>query len=201
MTVTSKRAVLAGMLVAAVALTSFRGTLKRLYAADRAARVAASEAYPSGRAASRPSDPGAQPASNPPADAPADPWTSTQTVQPEDFVKELGETKAPAGQRPVVACVGFHILYEGGHIPGASFHGPGSKEEGIADLKKWAQGLPRSANVVIYCGCCPIVRCPNLRPAFTALRDMGFTHLRVLLLPQNFATDWAGKGYPVEKGK
>ena len=131
----------------------------------------------------------------------ADPWTSAQTVQPEEFVKELGETKAPAAERPVVACVGFHVLYEGGHVPGATFHGPGSKDEGLADLKKWAQGLPRSANVVIYCGCCPIVRCPNLRPAFTALHDMGFTRLRVLLLPQNFATDWAGKGYPVEKGK
>ena len=132
---------------------------------------------------------------------PPDPWTGAQTVQPADLASELSETKAPAAARPIVACVGFHVLYEGGHIPGASFHGPGSKEEGLADLKKWAQGLPRSANVVLYCGCCPLSRCPNLRPAFTALRDMGFTRLRVLLLPQNFATDWAGKGYPVEKGK
>jgi hypothetical protein len=136
-----------------------------------------------------------------PTDAPSDPWTAAQAVQPEDFVKELGETKAPAAERPIVACVGFHVLYVGGHIPGASFHGPGSKEDGLADLKKWAQGLPRSANVAIYCGCCPMARCPNLRPAFTALRDMGFTRLRVLLLPTNFATDWAAKGYPVEKGK
>ncbi len=200
MTATGKRVLLA-IVVAAVALTSFRGTLKRLHAAERGARAASSEANPAGRSSGRASDPGAQPAANSPADAPADPWTSAQTVQPEEFVKELGETKAPAAERPVVACVGFHILYEGGHIPGATFHGPGSKEEGLADLKKWAQGLPRSSNVVIYCGCCPIVRCPNLRPAFTALHDMGFTHLRVLLLPQNFATDWAGKGYPVEKGK
>ena len=201
MTATGKRAVLAGMLVAAVALTSFRGTLKRLHAAERAARVAASDSNSSGRPSGRPTDPPAQPAANPPADSPSDPWTSAQTVKPEEFVKELGETKAPAAERPVVACVGFHVLYEGGHIPGASFHGPGSKDEGLADLKKWAQGLPRSANVVLYCGCCPIARCPNLRPAFTALHDMGFTRLRVLLLPQNFATDWAGKGYPVEKGK
>ncbi len=30
-------------------------------------------------------------------------------------------------------------------------------------------------------------------------RDMGFTHLRVLVLPDNFGTDWAAKGYPVER--
>jgi len=29
---------------------------------------------------------------------------------------------------------------------------------------------------------------------------MGFTHLRVLVLPQNFAADWVDKGYPVQKG-
>jgi hypothetical protein len=30
---------------------------------------------------------------------------------------------------------------------------------------------------------------------------MGFTHLRVLLLPTDFNTDWITKGYPVEKGQ
>jgi hypothetical protein len=29
---------------------------------------------------------------------------------------------------------------------------------------------------------------------------MGFKNLRVLLLPQDFATDWAGKGLPFDKG-
>jgi hypothetical protein len=52
----------------------------------------------------------------------------------------------------------------------------------------------------VYCGCCPLEHCPNLRPAFEALRAMGFTHLRALLLPTNFYTDWVKPGYPVEKG-
>lgn len=141
-------------------------------------------------------------AARPPAEVnPSDPWSAKQTVQPQDLVKELGGTKVSVADRPIVACVGFRVLYEGGHVPGATYHGPASKDEGLADLKKWAEGLPRSANVVLYCGCCPMERCPNLRPAFTALRDMGFSHLRILMLPQNFATDWAAKGYPVEKGK
>jgi len=131
------------------------------------------------------------------ADAQGDPWTAAETVAPADLVKELADPE-PA-KRPLVACVGFKFLYDGGHVPGASFHGPASKDEGLAELKKWAQGLPKSSNVVLYCGCCPMVRCPNLRPAFAALHDVGFARLRVLLLPTNFATDWAGKGYPIEK--
>jgi thiosulfate/3-mercaptopyruvate sulfurtransferase len=139
----------------------------------------------------------AQDASKPQAQS--EPWTVSETVEPADLVKELSDPN-PAN-RPVVACVGFRFLYDGGHIPGASFHGPGSKDEGLADLKNWAQGLPRSSSVVLYCGCCPLDRCPNLRPAFTALHDSGFARLRVLLLPTNFGTDWAGKGYPVDKGR
>jgi hypothetical protein len=71
----------------------------------------------------------------------------------------------------------------------------------VADLKAWAQPLPRSTNLVVYCGCCPMPKCPNIRPAFVALREMGFTHMRVLILPNDFNTDWTEKGYPVEKAK
>jgi thiosulfate/3-mercaptopyruvate sulfurtransferase len=131
------------------------------------------------------------------ADAPTDPWTTAQTVQPADFAKEVADAKS-AG-KPTVVCVAPHVLYEGGHIPGALFHGPGSTAQGIDDLKKWAQPLPRSANVVVYCGCCPLDHCPNLRPAFVALKDMGFTHIRALIIPTNFYTDWVKPGYPYEK--
>lgn len=131
--------------------------------------------------------------------AQADPWTAAETVMPADLEREISNSN-PA-KRPIVACVGFKFLYDGGHVPGASYHGPGSKPEGLEDLKAWAHSLPKSSNVVLYCGCCPLVRCPNLRPAFTALHDAGFARLRVLLLTTNFGTDWASKGYPVEKGK
>ena len=128
--------------------------------------------------------------------APTDPWTSVQTISPADFAKELQKKDSSLK----IVYVGVHTLYAGAHIPGAVFHGPGSKEEGIADLKKFATTLPKDSNIVIYCGCCPLDRCPNLRPAFSALRDMSFTHLRVLMLPTSFAADWVEKGYPTEKG-
>jgi thiosulfate/3-mercaptopyruvate sulfurtransferase len=130
-------------------------------------------------------------------DAPADPWTAAQTVQPADLAKELADAKGAV--KPTIVCVAPHVLYEGGHIPGALFHGPGSTAQGIDDLKKWAQSVPRTENIVIYCGCCPLDHCPNLRPAFVALRDMGFTHLRALIIPTNFYTDWVKPGYAYEK--
>lgn len=133
-----------------------------------------------------------------PAPATAEPWTLQQTVEPSALAKELTE-KSP--RKPTIVCVGFHTLYEGAHIPGASFHGPASTPEGLADLRKWAQRLPRSTNLVLYCGCCPLAHCPNLRPAFQALRDMGFSRVRVLLIPKDFASNWVGAGYPVAKGQ
>jgi len=129
--------------------------------------------------------------------APVDPWTAEQTVQPAQFVEELRQSKALHLQ---VIYVGVRTLYNGGHIPGAVYYGPGSSEQGINDLKKFAATLPKSADVVLYCGCCPLEKCPNLRPAFTALQDMGFARLRVLLLPTSFNVDWVEKGFPVQKG-
>ncbi len=128
----------------------------------------------------------------------SDPWTAAETVQSLALVKELSAGKA--ANRPTVVCVAPRFLYEGGHIRGAVYHGPGSSPQGLDDLRKWAQHIPRSTNLVVYCGCCPLDHCPNLRPAFQALYSMGFTHLRALLLPTNFYTDWASKGFPTEKG-
>ena len=121
---------------------------------------------------------------------------SAQLMQPADLVREL----ASPAHRPTIVYVGFRTLFAGGHIPGATFHGSGSTEQGLADIKKWAAPLLRTTNLVIYCGCCPFQRCPNIRPAFALLRDMGFTHVRVLELPNNFSADWVDKGYPIEKG-
>lgn len=130
------------------------------------------------------------------AHADSDPWTKTQTVQPADLIKELENSQTA----PTVVFVGFKRLYSAGHIKGAQFHGTAGNEDGLKELTAWAGGLPRSTNLVIYCGCCPMDKCPNIRPAFKALQGLGFKNLRVLLLPQDFATDWAGKGLPYEKG-
>jgi thiosulfate/3-mercaptopyruvate sulfurtransferase len=129
--------------------------------------------------------------------APHDPWTASQTVQPAALAAELGHHEHPSP--PVVICVGFRGAYDAAHITHAAYEGPGNSAAGLAALRKWAEGEPRAANIVIYCGCCPMVRCPNVRPAFSALRNMGFEHVRVLVIPNNFTADWVQKGYPTDK--
>src|SRR5215510_13323148 len=106
------------------------------------------------------------------APPPSDPWSVAQTISPDDFAKELQLKRDLA---PIIVYVGVRTLYAGARIPGAVFRGPGSTEQGLAELKKFAATLPKDSNVLIYCGCCPLDRCPNLRPAFTTLSAMGFT--------------------------
>ena len=128
---------------------------------------------------------------------PADPWPSSQTMEPGQLAKMLTDKYSSV---PTVVFVGFRSLYVGGHVPDAAFHGTASSEPGLAELKAWAATLSRSTDLVIYCGCCPFDKCPNVRPAYAVLAGMGFKKLRVLDLPTSFAVDWAGKGYPMQKG-
>ena len=129
--------------------------------------------------------------------AQSNPWTDAQTVQAADLNKEL----ANANTAPTVLFVGFSRLFTAGHIKGAQFHGSGGSAEGVAQIRVWAATLPKSTNLVIYCGCCPMERCPNVRPAFMVLREMGFSKVRVLILPTDFAKDWAEKGFPYDKAQ
>jgi thiosulfate/3-mercaptopyruvate sulfurtransferase len=131
------------------------------------------------------------------AQKPTNPWNDSQTVQPADLNKELSNPQTA----PVVLFVGFERLYVAGHIKGAQYHGTAANSDGLSQIKAWAESLPRTTNLVIYCGCCPLDHCPNIRPAFIALRDLGFTKLRVLILPSSFETDWANQGLPYDKSQ
>jgi thiosulfate/3-mercaptopyruvate sulfurtransferase len=133
------------------------------------------------------------------AEKTADPWSQAEIVHADHVVQELGAAKGETAL--TIVYVGFHTLYAGGRIPNAFFHGTASTEKGLAEFKAWAEALPRSSNLIIYCGCCPFERCPNIRPAYKALHEMGFTRVRVLVLPTSFAVDWVGKGYPIQKGQ
>jgi hypothetical protein len=121
---------------------------------------------------------------------------SSQVLQPADLAKQLSD---PKSKKPLIVCVGFKSLYHSAHVPRAVFHGPAAGALGLEDLKKWAQNISRSQPIVIYCGCCPMARCPNIRPAFQALHDMGFAKLKVLFFETDFARDWVQKGFPVDK--
>jgi thiosulfate/3-mercaptopyruvate sulfurtransferase len=112
-------------------------------------------------------------------------------VKPAEF--------APQMKDALILQVGFDVLYRAAHIPGSDYAGPGSKPEGLELLKKSVAGQPHDRAIVLYCGCCPWDKCPNIRPALEALHEMGFTHVRAVVIPENFKTDWIDKGYPTEK--
>lgn len=118
-------------------------------------------------------------------------------MQPDELLKLL---KGPNGAKPLVFYVGPGAFYQQAHVPGAEFLGPTARPEGLEKLHARAASLSRNRSIVIYCGCCPWVHCPNIHPAYNELRKMGFTKLRVLYLETSFGTNWAEKGYPVEKG-
>ena len=126
-----------------------------------------------------------------------DPWTSSELLEPAALAQTLQSGKS---KPPVIISVVFKALYDNKHLPHALYAGPGSTPAGIEELKKAAAKLSKDSDIVLYCGCCPMEKCPNIRPAYQALKQMGFTKVRVLRIPTNMATDWFGKGYPSEDG-
>lgn len=118
-------------------------------------------------------------------------------VQPKDLAEQLRAN----GPKPAVLYVGYPVMYRNKRIPAAILAGPTSRSQGIDLLKAAAEALPRDRDVVLYCGCCPFNECPNLKPAVQLLKEMGFTRVRTLMIPTNFASDWVDHGYPVEEGK
>lgn len=127
------------------------------------------------------------------AQAPQNPWTAGELLQPAELAKAID-----SGHAPIILSAAFPVLYRGKHIVHAINAGPTSKPEGIEALKNAVANLPKDADLVIYCGCCPMVKCPNIRPAYRTLQELGFTHIRVLSLETNLHADWVAKGYPSE---
>ncbi len=101
--------------------------------------------------------------------------------------------------KPLVIQVGFNVLYRSAHIAGTVYAGPGSKPEGLDELKALVAKEPRDREIILYCGCCPWEKCPNIRPAYAALHEIGFTRVSTLYIPENLAKDWIDKGLPTDK--
>ena len=72
-----------------------------------------------------------------------------------------------------------------------------SEKENLQKLNNALSKLPKSTFLVVYCGCCPFERCPNIRPAVTLLKNLGFKNGRLLNLPTNLKQNWVDKGYPL----
>jgi hypothetical protein len=128
---------------------------------------------------------------------PASSIPSAALVSPAVLAARLRSANLP---KPLVLQVGFRVLFDQAHIPGSEFVGPAKQDSGLALLRARVAQLPRDAPIVIYCGCCPWSRCPNIAAAYDALRALGFTHVLALHIRTDFGTDWVKHGYPVTTG-
>ncbi|MDB5121952.1 MAG: hypothetical protein JWP94_81 [Mucilaginibacter sp.] len=124
--------------------------------------------------------------------SPPNPWTANQLIEPNELAAAINSTNS-----------GKVVIFNIGaveDIKGARHIGAVNKTENMESFKKALYGLPKDTKIVIYCGCCPFAKCPNIRPAFSLLTGLGFTNIKLLDLPVNLKTNWRDKGYPVEAG-
>ena len=118
-----------------------------------------------------------------------DPWTQKQLMQPADLAKIINEGNKT---HTYVYSVGPSAL-----IKNSIDIGQCRSAGNVAKLKAELSKLPKDADIVIYCGCCPFANCPNVRPAFNLLIEMHFTNHKLLNLTHNIKTDWIDKVYPL----
>jgi len=119
-------------------------------------------------------------------------------MQPEELAQMLG---ASGGAKPLILQVGPHVMFAEAHPPGAEYIGAGAVDSGLQALRDRAKNLKHDQFIVLYCGCCPWIKCPNVNPAYQQLASLGFSNVKVLYVATNFGADWVTKGYPVEKGR
>lgn len=118
------------------------------------------------------------------------PWKEKQLIYPEVLAERINNNN-----------IGNLIIVNTGpveNIKGAVSFGAVEELPNLEKLKTYLLDIPRSKEVIIYCGCCPLAVCPNLEPAYKALKKMGFADLKILRLVNDLEEDWINKGFPVE---
>ncbi|MCU7550492.1 rhodanese-like domain-containing protein [Chitinophagaceae bacterium LB-8] len=120
-----------------------------------------------------------------------EPWKPEQLMAPSVLAEMINK---PGSELPLIISVG-----PAGLIKGSVEAGPTSEKQNLKKLEKLLANESKSRSIVLYCGCCPFINCPNIRPAFSLLNKMGFTKHKLLNLSRNVKADWIDKGYPVNK--
>ena len=114
-------------------------------------------------------------------------WTNDQLIDPSELSAVIKSGK----NIPLIFSVG-----PGATIPNSKDIGMVKEADNLQSLKDRLSHLSKDTPIVIYCGCCPFERCPNVRPAIQVLKDLNFTNYKLLDLPHNIKIDWIDKGYP-----
>lgn len=121
----------------------------------------------------------------------SEPWNENQLMKTENLASRISLAQT---DNLLILSVGPDALIKGSVDMGAARY-----PENIEKMRRYLEDVPRDKEVVIYCGCCPFSRCPNIRPAFSLLNEMGFKNPKLLDIPQNIRVDWLTKNYPVQE--
>ena len=103
-----------------------------------------------------------------------DPWTPQQLLAPADLAKVLSNPKSP---QPIIYSIGMQAV-----VKGSIDIGPAMRPDNLNILKQKLSVLPKNSQIVVYCGCCPFSRCPNVRPAMALLKSMQFTNYKLYMI-------------------
>lgn len=120
----------------------------------------------------------------------AEPWSAKELIEPAALANMIKDAKA---QKPVIYNIGPLA-----GIKGSIAIDPTRDPANMGKLRKALATVPKDKMVIIYCGCCPFRNCPNIRPAFALLKELGYTNPRLLNLSQNLKVDWTDYGYPMD---
>ena len=121
------------------------------------------------------------------------PWTAEQVIQPAELAQKI--IKDSTHQLLVLNIGPVDDIKDAVNI------GPVEKKKNLKALKKLLKQQPKDKEIVFYCGCCEMIICPNIKPAFYTLQKMGFTNFKILNIEQNLDQDWISKGYPMAEIK
>lgn len=119
----------------------------------------------------------------------AEPWKPEQLLSPASLSAVISNSSP---EKPLIIDIG-----PAGSIKGSVKTGAANKKENLKKLKELLLKENKDRKIVIYCGCCPYEKCPNIRPAFLLLDSLKFTNHKLLDLPHNLKVDWIDHGYPM----
>src|SRR3974390_2669467 len=77
----------------------------------------------------------------------SEPWSEKQLMNPADLAKMMAD---PSAKLPYLFSIGY-----GGGIKNSTDFGPAEEKENLEKFKTEISKLPKDADIVIYCGCCP----------------------------------------------
>lgn len=118
-----------------------------------------------------------------------DPWIPQQLMSTKTLADRIIQNKM---KNTIVVNIGPDAVIKNSYNAGA-----GSDSKNIEKLQTYLKNISKDKEVVLYCGCCPFEKCPNIRPAFKAVIAAGYKNAKLLNIPKNIKIDWIDKGYPV----